>query len=81
MAAALGVMLLSGQGCALPTRLYVQDEVYDTFREKLLARIDRGTVGDPADPDTEVGPIVSEKQFDEIMEAIFHGNAERVLGL
>ena len=34
--------------------------IYDDFRERLLARIDEGKVGDPADPDTEVGPLVNE---------------------
>ena len=46
-----------------------------TFREALLARIERGEVGDPLDPDVEVGPIVNEKQFDEIMAAIERGSA------
>jgi alpha-ketoglutaric semialdehyde dehydrogenase len=57
-------------------RIYVQGEVYDTFKEKLVARIERGKVGDPADPDVEVGPIVNEKQFDEIMAAIERGKNE-----
>jgi aldehyde dehydrogenase (NAD+) len=71
-----GAFWSAGQKCTATRRIYVQDEVYDTFREKLLARIDRGKVGDPADPETEVGPIVSEKQFDEIMEAIERGKKE-----
>ena len=39
----------------------MQDSVYDAFREKLLARIDAGKVGDPADPATEVGPVVAKR--------------------
>ena len=38
--------------------------------------MERGTVGDPADPDTEVGPIVNEKQLDEILAGIERGKAE-----
>src|SRR5204862_4741778 len=53
-----------------------QDAVYDEFRERLLARIERGRVGDPLDPDVEVGPIVNETQFDEIVAAIQRGRSE-----
>src|SRR5437763_1812222 len=71
-----GAFWSAGQKCTATRRIYVQDEVYDTFREKLLARIAQGKVGDPADPDVEVGPIVNEKQFDEIMAAIERGKSE-----
>jgi aldehyde dehydrogenase (NAD+) len=71
-----GAFWSAGQKCTATRRIYVQAEVYDTFKAKLLARIDRGKVGDPADPDVEVGPIVNEKQFDEIMEAIERGKRE-----
>src|SRR6478735_1990256 len=71
-----GAFWSAGQKCTATRRIYVQDEVYDTFREKLLARVDRGKVGDPADPDVEVGPIVSEKQFDDILAAIERGKSE-----
>jgi alpha-ketoglutaric semialdehyde dehydrogenase len=54
----------------------VQDSVYDEFRSKLLDRIARGKVGDPSDPETEVGPIVNEKQLDEIVAAIERGRSE-----
>jgi aldehyde dehydrogenase (NAD+) len=75
-AAYAGAFWSAGQKCTATRRIYVQAEVYDTFKAKLLARIDRGKVGDPADPDVEVGPIVNEKQFDEIMAAIERGKRE-----
>ncbi len=71
-----GAFWSAGQKCTATRRIYVQDEVYDTFKTELLARIERGKVGDPLDPDVEVGPIVSEKQFDEIIAAIERGKAE-----
>jgi aldehyde dehydrogenase (NAD+) len=71
-----GAFWSAGQKCTATRRIYVQGEVYDTFKEKLVARIERGKIGDPADPDVEVGPIVNEKQFDEIMEAIERGKSE-----
>jgi alpha-ketoglutaric semialdehyde dehydrogenase len=71
-----GAFWSAGQKCTATRRIYIQDEVYEPFKEKLLARIDRGKVGDPADPDVEVGPIVNEKQFEEIIEAIERGKSE-----
>jgi aldehyde dehydrogenase (NAD+) len=50
--------------------------VYDEFRSRLLDRIERGIVGDPTDPSTEVGPIVNEKQLDEVLAGIERGKAE-----
>jgi alpha-ketoglutaric semialdehyde dehydrogenase len=75
-AAYAGAFWSAGQKCTATRRIYVQNEVYDTFREKLLARIERGKVGDPTSPDTEVGPIVNEKQFEEIIGAIERGRSE-----
>jgi len=71
-----GAFWSAGQKCTATRRIYVEDAVYDTFKEKLLDRIERGKVGDPLDPDVEVGPIVSEKQFDEIVAAIERGRNE-----
>ncbi len=75
-AAYAGAFWSAGQKCTATRRIFVQDTVYDDFRGRLLARIERGVVGDPADPATEVGPIVNEKQLDEILEGIARGKAE-----
>src|SRR6185437_7834895 len=75
-AAYAGAFWSAGQKCTATRRIYVQDAVYDEFREKLLDRIARGKVGDPADPETEVGPVVNETQFGDILEAIDRGRRE-----
>jgi acyl-CoA reductase-like NAD-dependent aldehyde dehydrogenase len=75
-AAYAGAFWSAGQKCTATRRIYVQHPVYEAFREQLLARIERGRVGDPLDPDVEVGPIVNELQFDEIMRGIERGEAE-----
>jgi acyl-CoA reductase-like NAD-dependent aldehyde dehydrogenase len=75
-AAYAGAFWSAGQKCTATRRIYVQDEVYDTFREQFLDRVGRGTVGDPAEPSTEVGPIVNEKQLDEILAGIERGKSE-----
>jgi acyl-CoA reductase-like NAD-dependent aldehyde dehydrogenase len=75
-AAYAGAFWSAGQKCTATRRIYVQDPVYDDFRSRLLARIERGTVGDPGDPATEVGPIVNETQLDEVLSGIERGKAE-----
>jgi acyl-CoA reductase-like NAD-dependent aldehyde dehydrogenase len=75
-AAYAGAFWSAGQKCTATRRIYVQEPVYDEFRRLLLERIDRGRVGDPSDPETEVGPIVNEKQLAEILAAVEQGKRE-----
>lgn len=75
-AAYAGAFWSAGQKCTATRRIYVQDGVYDAFRDRFLARIAAGHVGDPADPVTEVGPLVNEHQLDEVLVAIEHGKSE-----
>ena len=48
----------------------------EEFRARLLQRIAQGKVGDPADVETEVGPLVNESQFDEVLAGIVRGRDE-----
>lgn len=75
-AAYAGAFWSAGQKCTATRRIYVHDEAYDAFRDKLLARIKRGRIGDPLDPEVEVGPIVSESQYADIFAAIERGKQE-----
>ena len=75
-AAYAGAFWSAGQKCTATRRILVQDGVYDEFRAQLLARIERGRVGDPLDPEVEVGPIVNESQFTEVLAAIERGRNE-----
>lgn len=70
MAAMLGAVLLSGQGCALPTRLYVHDDVYDDVVARVVAQIESVAVGDPFDPSVLMGPVVSERSCARIVGVI-----------
>ena len=69
-AAYAGAFWSAGQKCTATRRILVQDSVYDSFREKLLARVAAGKVGDPADPEVEVGPVVNERALEEILGAV-----------
>ncbi|MBV9607514.1 MAG: aldehyde dehydrogenase, partial [Solirubrobacterales bacterium] len=75
-AAYVGAFWSAGQKCTATRRIYVQNGIYDEFRDRLLRRIEEGKVGDPSDPDTEVGPIVNQAQFDTVMEGIARGRDE-----
>jgi acyl-CoA reductase-like NAD-dependent aldehyde dehydrogenase len=75
-AAYAGAFWSAGQKCTATRRIYVEAPAYDDFRTRLLERIDNGKVGDPSDPETEVGPLVNEKQLNEVLEAIERGKAE-----
>ena len=69
-AAYAGAFWSAGQKCTATRRILVQDGVYDEFGEQLLARIERGVVGDPSDPETEVGPLVHERALEDVLGAI-----------
>jgi aldehyde dehydrogenase (NAD+) len=75
-AAYAGAFWSAGQKCTATRRIYVHEDVYERFREVFLARVERGAVGDPADPATEVGPVVNEGPFEEILAAVERGRAE-----
>jgi aldehyde dehydrogenase (NAD+) len=80
MAAFLGSALLSGQGCALPTRLYVQDAVYDAVVAKLLGILGTLQVGDPLDRSVMIGPVVTEAAMERILGVIGRCDATLLTG-
>lgn len=75
-AAFAGAFWSAGQKCTATRRILIHESVYDAFREKLVARVAAAKVGDPADPATEVGPVVNEGPMEEVLAAIERGKAE-----
>jgi acyl-CoA reductase-like NAD-dependent aldehyde dehydrogenase len=69
-AAMLGAVLLSGQGCALPTRLYVHDDVYDDVVARVVTQVEAVEVGDPLDPAVVMGPVVNAAACERILGVI-----------
>ena len=57
----------SGQGCAMPTRLLVHADVHDEFVDHITAIVTKLKVGDPADPDVLVGPVVNKAAVERIL--------------
>jgi aldehyde dehydrogenase (NAD+) len=66
----MSVAVLSGQGCALPTRMIVHESVYDDAVSRVAAIAKAITVGDPFDPATVSGPVVTSSALDRIMGMI-----------
>ncbi len=75
-AAYAGAFWSAGQKCTATRRIYVEDAVYDRFKDAFVSRIARGKVGDPTNPEVEVGPLVNETQFNEVIAAIERGRSE-----
>lgn len=59
-----------GEICLCGSRLLVQRSIYEKFRERYLAAVKALRVGDPRDPGTQQGALVSKPHFDKVMSAI-----------
>ncbi|BAH50591.1 aldehyde dehydrogenase family protein [Rhodococcus opacus] len=62
-----------GQSCTAGSRLYLHEDIFDSFLEKLKNKLAGFTIGDPLDEATDIGAIVSEKQFDTVCRYINSG--------
>jgi acyl-CoA reductase-like NAD-dependent aldehyde dehydrogenase len=69
----------TGQVCVAGTRLFVHADVEKAFLEKLTARLDQTQVGDGFADGTQMGPLVSKKQYDRVTEYIEIGKSEGTL--
>ena len=56
-----------GEVCLCGSRIYVERPIYDEFLEKFAARTKELVVGDPFDPDTKVGALVSEEHYNKVL--------------
>ena len=64
-AAILGNFYTQGEICSNGTRVFVEEPVRAAFLEKLVARTKKIKVGDPLDPATQMGPLISAEHLDE----------------
>lgn len=55
-----------GQSCSAATRIYIHESIYDKFITTLSAKLDNLVIGDPFDEKTDIGAVISQKQFDTI---------------
>ena len=74
--AMLGNFYSAGQVCSNGTRVFVQKAIHDRFVERLVERTKKIRIGDPLDPDTQMGPLVSKAQHEKVLGYIETGVRE-----
>ncbi|WP_274629726.1 betaine-aldehyde dehydrogenase [Arvimicrobium flavum] len=74
--AMLGNFYSSGQVCSNGTRVFVQRGLHDRFLERLAARTKNIRIGDPFDPETQMGPLISKAQHEKVLAYIETGKSE-----
>ena len=76
LAAVDGGFFNQGEACTAASRILLQDNIYAEFSEKLSAAVTRLRVGDGADPATDVGPLVTRAQQQQVLDYLKIGVAE-----
>ncbi|MDO5719378.1 MAG: 5-carboxymethyl-2-hydroxymuconate semialdehyde dehydrogenase [Actinomycetaceae bacterium] len=71
-----GVYSLNGERCTASSRILVERSIYDKFVEAYGERAKKVKVGDPSDPDTEIGALVHPEHYDRVMEYVEIGKQE-----
>ena len=74
--AAFAGFIAAGQTCIAGTRLLVQRDIHDAFVSGLLQQVRGLRLGDPASPDTDVGPVISARARDRILDYVRIGRRE-----
>ncbi len=74
--AILGNFYSSGQICSNGTRVFVHRDIKEAFLARLAERLGNAVIGDPMDPDTSFGPMVSERQMQIALDYVAKGEAE-----
>ncbi|RFZ63374.1 Succinate-semialdehyde dehydrogenase [NADP(+)] 1 [Mycobacterium marinum] len=60
----------NGQSCIAAKRFIAHADIYDAFVDKFVEQMSALTVGDPTDPQTQVGPLATEQSRDEIAQQV-----------
>ena len=71
-----GFTIHAGQGCSLLTRTIVHESLHDELVSRVKAGLDYVKVGDPGDPATAMGPLISAQQRGKVEELIRVGQQE-----
>lgn len=78
--AATGVMRaafgMDGQKCSACSRVYVQEEVYDAFKDKLVELTEAAKVGDPTERHTFMGTVINKKAYEDYQKFMDKARAD-----
>ncbi len=66
----LGILFNQGQVCCAGSRVFVQEGIYDQFIDELVKAFNKINVGDPLDPNTQMGSQINQKQVNKILSYI-----------
>jgi acyl-CoA reductase-like NAD-dependent aldehyde dehydrogenase len=70
----------AGQSCISVQRIFVQADAWDAFVAEFVPQVEALKVGDPGDPDTDVGPVISDDDRKRILEWIRQSQGEVLTG-
>ena len=62
-----GIFSATGQTCVAGSRLLLQETIHDAFVERLVALTREARIGDPADPQSRIGPITTRPQYEKVV--------------
>lgn len=71
--ATAGVLMCNGQSCLAGTRLFIHEDIYDTFVEKLVAGFRSLRVGPPLNEDTELSGLIHQEHAERVISMIKSG--------
>ena len=69
----IGNWYSSGQVCSNCTRVYVHSSIVEEFTQRFLERTKLLTIGNPMNPQTDIGPMITQKQLNKVLEYIHIG--------
>jgi acyl-CoA reductase-like NAD-dependent aldehyde dehydrogenase len=70
----------AGQSCISVQRIYVEQDAYDAFVEQFVPRVEQLKIGDPADEETDVGPVIDDDARARILAWIGETSGEVLTG-
>ena len=71
-----GIFAAAGQTCVAGSRAFIHESVYDGIVERLIARANEIRIGDPMDPETQMGPIATKQQLNKVADFVERARAE-----
>ena len=75
-AAIMANFYTQGEVCSNGTRVFVHKKIHDEFVEKLVARVSKMKIGDPMDPETHVGALISNAHMENVLHYIESGKKQ-----
>jgi len=71
-----GIFDNQGQSCCAPSRVFVHESVYDKYLDEIKSLAEARICGDPFHEETTNGPLISEAQYNKVLDYIKKGKEE-----